>query len=310
MNKRGFNKWFVFFVLLIGFILAYSLFKKFGLYYLQNIISDNYAENLENIIIFIVIMIFNYFFIRFTSSLLKSYLISKGEKRDVKLLISVYRYFMWFIVIFVTLSLLFKQVGSLITSLGLIGFGVTLALQKPILNFVGWLTIVFAHTYKIGDKITINNINGQVYDVTIMYTLLAELDKDGDNTGKSVSVPNEFIFTGAVINYSKGTNYVWDEIIVYLTYKSNWKKALKISEKIVQEIINKYVKNKIKLQQNKNYEKPIVRMSFSDKGLQLRLRYFIDFNIANDVKTELNSKLLDNLIKNKDIHLGKTENIN
>src|SRR3989344_5160278 len=217
-KKRGVNKWIIFFALLI------------------------------------VVIMLSYLFIKFSSRLLNNYLMGRGDKREVKLFLSVYRYFMWILIIFITLSLLFKQVGSLITFLGLIGFGITFALQKPILNFVGWLTIVFAHTYKIGDKITINNINGQVYDVTIMYTLLAELDKDGDNNGKSVSVPNEFIFTGAVINYSKGTNYVWDEIIVYLTYKSNWKKALKISEKIVQEIINKYVKNKIKLQQNKNNE--------------------------------------------------------
>ena len=311
MSKRGFNKWFVFFVLLIGFILAYSLFKKFGLSYMQNIISDNYAENLENIIIFIVIMILNYFFIKFTSSLLKSYLISKGEKRDVKLLISVYRYFEWVFIIIVTYSILFKQIGSLITSFGLIGFGITFALQKPILNFVGWLNIVFNHVYKFGDKVTINNINGQVYDVKLMYTALAELNQDGDLTGKSVTVPNEFVLTGAVLNFTKGTNFIWDSIKIYITYESNWKKALKLVEKIVQDYYDKNIKNDMKKQfknRSKEFEKVIIRLGMYDKGIIIKVRYMVDFDRANMFKSEINKSLLEKLLS-KDIILGKIEDI-
>jgi len=312
INKKGFGKWVFFLALLIVFIVIYMLFEKYGLDYLQKITPFKIERNILDIIIFIVIIILTYLFVNFSSGILKSYLINKGDKRDVKLFISVYKYFIWFAVIFVSLALLFKQIGSLITSIGLIGFGVTLALQKPILNFVGWLTIVFSKSYKIGDIIHINNIQGQVYDITIMNTLLAELNQEGDSTGKSVSIPNEFVLTSAVTNYSKGTSNVWDNVCVYLTYKSNWKKARAIVEKLVQDVINKYSKNGANLiskNRLEKYQKPIVRVNVYEKGIILKFIYFIDYGIANDVKTKLNSKILETLSKHKDIILGKTENV-
>ncbi len=311
MNKIGMNKWFKFFALLIIIIFLYVLFKKFGLIYLENFLPKTYATNLENLIVFIVILILNYFFVNFSSRILKEYLISKGEKRDVKLLTSVYRYFVWFFVIFITFSILFRQIGSLITSVGLIGFGITFALQKPILNFVGWLNIVFNHMYKIGDKITINNISGQVYDVKVMYTALAEINNEGDLTGKSVTVPNEFVLTGAVINFTKGSGYIWDTVKVYLTYESNWKKALKITEKTVQDFYDKNMKNEIKKEfkdKFKNYEKVISRVGIYDKGITIKVRYMADYDKSNTIKTEI-SKLLLEKLRSKDIILGKIEDI-
>jgi len=81
MNKKGVNKWIIFFALLIGIILIYYLFKKYGLPYLKNNATDSYTNTFESIAIFIVVVILSYFFIKFSSQLLKSYLISNGEKR-------------------------------------------------------------------------------------------------------------------------------------------------------------------------------------------------------------------------------------
>lgn len=309
MNKKGINKWIIFLGLTLLIILFYYIFKKIALGLLINILPENYAKTIEDIFIFIIVLILTYFFVNFSSRLLKSYLMRKSEKRDVKLLISVYRYFVWAFVIFITFSLLFKQIGSLITSIGLIGFGVTLALQKPILNFVGWITIVFGKAYKIGDIIHLNNINGQVYDITAMYTSLSEMNNEGEHTGKSVSVPNEFILTTAVTNFTKGTSYIWDELNLYLTFRSNWEKALKISEKTINEVMKNYSKKFSKMPTGINVKEPIARIYLTEKGINIKLRYFVDFNISNNFKTELSGKLLNRLRKNKDIILGKTESI-
>jgi len=311
MNKKGVNKWIIFFALLIGIILIYYLFKKYGLPYLKNNATDSYTNTFESIAIFVVVVILSYLFIKFSSQLLKSYLISNGEKRDVKLVLSVYKYFMWIFILFITFSLLFKQVGSLITSLGLIGFGITFALQKPILNFVGWLTIVFNKTYKLGDVVSINNTNGRVYDIKAMYTNVSELDSIGDPTGKSISIPNEFVLTSSVTNFTKGTNYIWDEVAIYLTYQSNWKKAQKKAEKIIQDYYDKNIKKELKktFKEEFNTQNEIVpRISINEKGVILRFRYLVDFNFANETKGAMVKILLDKL-KGKDIIFGKIENI-
>lgn len=311
MNKKGLNKWIIFFAFLIGIILIYFIFKKYGLSYLEITLTDKYTNTFESIMIFIVVIMLSYLFIKFTSKLLNNYLISRGDKREVKLFLSVYRYFMWILIIFITLSLLFKQVGSLITSLGLIGFGITFALQKPILNFVGWLTIVFNQTYKLGDIVSINNLNGRVYDIRVMYTNVSELNSIGDPTGKSTSIPNEFVLTSSVTNFTKGANYIWDEVVIYLTYQSNWKKASKIAKKIVQDYYNKNIKKDVKkaFQEEFNSQEEIVtRFGINEKGVILKFRYLVDFNIMNQTKGSIVQLLLEKL-KGKDIILGKIEDI-
>ena len=121
------------------------------------------------------------------------------------------------------------------------------------------------------------------------------------------------LFTYPLTNFSKGTSYVWDNIMIYLTYNSNWKKALKIVEKEMQNYydknIKKGVKNKFENYSSfKNPEKVVLRFGMYEKGLYIKARYLVDFNKANEVKREITEMLLDKL-KIKDISLGKTESI-
>ena len=75
-----------------------------------------------------------------------------------------------------------------------------------------------------------------------------------------------------------------------------------------EDLVNKYNKNMPKTIKE-GYEKPVSRVNIYEKGIHIKMRYFIDFNIGNTVKTELSSKLLDELVKHKDITLGKTESV-
>ena len=111
---------------------------------------------------------------------------------------------------------------------------------------MGWITIIFSKTYHLGDIISINGITGKVYDIRILHTNLSELNSDGDQTGRAITIPNEFVFSHPVINFSKGTNYVWDNLVLYITYKSNWKKAIKIVEEVVQSYYDKNINKEAK----------------------------------------------------------------
>ncbi|MEK6835618.1 MAG: mechanosensitive ion channel family protein [Nanoarchaeota archaeon] len=315
-KKSQSNNITLFIILFLVALLAYIWLKTKGFGYLDKVFDEilkPYINLLENIAIILVVLATTYLFIKFTSKIIRRYLEKRGRsKRNIKLLSTVYRYFVWIFAAFLTLSLLFKQIGSLITSVGLIGFGLTLALQKPILNFVGWLTIIFGKSYQIGDIISINNITGKVYDIKAMYTNLGELNQDGDSTGKSISIPNEYVLTTPVVNFTKGTNYIWDTITIHITYKSDWKKALKIVEKIIQGYYDKNIKPEVKKlfrETFKDYEKVITRVNLYEKGIIIKIRYTVDFDKSNDIKTELSKKILEQLKKYKTIILGKTENV-
>ena len=257
-KSGGFSKNIIILFVFLLAIIFYILIKTSNLNFLGEeyaTLLDPYINIFENVIIVLIIFSLTHLFTASTKKLIKNYLEGIGRsKKNIKMFLAFYGYLIWIIVIFLTFSLIFKQVGSLVTSIGLIGFGLTLALQKPILNFVGWITIIFGKTHHIGDVISINNIMGKVYDIKVMYTLISELNADGDATGKSASIPNEFVFIYPLINFSRGTDYVWDSIEVNITYKSNWKKAIKIIEKTVQDYYDKNIKNGVKEMFKGNFE--------------------------------------------------------
>jgi len=315
-GKKEFSRNILVLFILVFAIALYILFKVYGLDYFgsSGTVLNSYIKIVENAVIILAVFLLAYLFIKNTKKLIGNHLEKVGRsKKNIKLFLNVYESFVWIVVIFLTFSLIFKQVGSLLTSVGLIGFGLTLALQKPILNFVGWVTIIFGKTYHIGDVISINNIMGKVYDIRVMYTNIGELNSDWDSTGKAISIPNEFVFTYPLINFSKGSNYIWDDITIHLTYHSNWKKAMTIVEKAIQDYYDKKIKRDVKKKFDsyinfKDYEKITIRFGMHEKGLYIKARYMVDFSKANEVKKEITKILLDKL-KTKDIFLGKTENV-
>lgn len=311
-KQAGILKYLVISLIILFMILAYLVLKT----NLENLTTPDSVKTplnfFKNTLIILISFFITYFFIKITKKIIRKYLEKIGRsKKNIKLFLGIYEFLVWIIIISLTLSLIFKEVGSLITSIGLVGFGLTLALQKPILNFVGWITVIFSKTYNIGDIVSIGNTFGKVYDIRVMYTSLGELNADGDSTGRSISLPNEFIFSNPIINFSKGTDYIWDTIVLNLTYKSNWKKAIKITEKVVTEYYEKNIKKRLHDLAGEGVKKDedvTVRFSITERGFLIKARYMVDFNVSNDVKREISEMLLKEL-KSKDIILGKNENI-
>jgi small-conductance mechanosensitive channel len=150
--------------------------------------------------------------------------------------------------------MLFKNIDAFITSLGLIGLGLTFALQKPVLNFVGWLTILTQDLYSEGDRIRVGNIRGDVKKIQLMNTVIYGLLETTDlRSQKIVTIPNEMALTMDVENFTKDSNYVLDELRISITYESNYHKAMNLLE----SIITRNLKNNLKLYINREKKKKL-----------------------------------------------------
>lgn len=207
-----------------------------------------------------IIVFFLFVFIKIVTSSIKILVANKEEKnadfRTIRTL-NFLRYGIWVLFVIVSASIVFEDVGALITSLGLIGFGVTFALQKPILNFVGWLNINLNRSFKIGDRIKIGNYVGDVAEIRMMHTILSSVIGGADQySGKTVSIPNELLLSEPVENYTKDDNFIKQEIKVSITYESDWKKARDLFGNIVEEVTKRNLHR-----HKKNLRK---RMSFID----------------------------------------------
>ena len=118
---------------------------------------------------------------------------------------------------------------SLATVFGLISAGLAVALKDPLLNFAGWLFIVWRKPFELGDRIELGKYRGDVVGQGMFTFSLMEIgnwvDAD-DRTGRLLVAPNGAVFTEVIANYSKGWfEHVWNELAVIVTFESNWRAA-------------------------------------------------------------------------------------
>jgi len=175
----------------------------------------------------------------------------------------------------------FESIG---TYFGLLSAGLAIALQDLLVNFAGWIFLLIRKPFKVGDRIEINNIIGDVIDVRIFQFSVIEIGNwvDADqSTGRIIHIPNGTVFKTAQANYTAGFEYIWNEVPVLVTFESDWKKA----KSILTEVINKHAvhlskdaEKQVKEAAKKflifyNKLTPIVYTSVKDSGVMLTMRY-------------------------------------
>lgn len=164
--------------------------------------------------------------------------------------------------------------------------GVLIALRDVFSNFVGWILVVSTKGFQQGDRIKIGTVSGDVVDVGLLRTVLAEIGEwvDADqSTGRLVSVPNSQILTQPLFNYTQGHDFVWNEFKVLVTFESDWQDAEKIMLEVASNDFQQkkeHILEKLKVMRRRymlryNYISPKVYVCIADSGVLLTLRYMV-----------------------------------
>ena len=146
---------------------------------------------------------------------------------------------------------------------------------------------MWARPVDIGDRIQIGKFAGDVIDKSIFHLTIMEIGNwvDADqSTGRVIKVPNSYLFSEVFANYSKGFQYIWDEIEVLITFESNWQKAKELLSEVAHthsQHLSKAAEKKIKEASSRfliYYSKltPIVYTSVKDSGVLLTIRYLCE----------------------------------
>ncbi|MFH1589222.1 MAG: mechanosensitive ion channel domain-containing protein [archaeon] len=205
-------------------------------------ISQNISVWIPKLVTIIIILLFAKLIQVMLNHIYSKYFKYVGREKDYYSVKSVTKYSILILTFIGILSVIIGDLGVWLTSVGLIGFGITFALQKPILNFVAWLTLIFNKEYIIGDRIMIGKERGDVIDIKMMNTIIdGLLDNSDEFSGKIITIPNSMVLTDSVINYTKSGEYIWDNISIDITYESNWEQAVEMLQDITFKVVNKHV---------------------------------------------------------------------
>lgn len=193
--------------------------------------------------------------------------------------------YIYYIVLVALIGLIWLgDITNLATYLGLVSAGVVVALSDPITNIAGWLFITLRRPFDVGERIQIGEHAGDVIDSRIFQFTMLEIGNwvDADQgTGRMIHIPNRKVFSEPLANYSKGFQFIWNEIPVLITFESDWRKA----KSILHTIISKHeqdFRGDVERQLHKTAQDyliytpvttPIVYTNVKDSGVLLTIRY-------------------------------------
>jgi len=181
-------------------------------------------------------------------------------------------------------------------------------MQEPLLNLVGWVILVSMSLFKLGDRIEMNNTRGYVVEITPMNTTIREFGGVlyGDSfTGRYVTVPNSHILKGNVFNYTKDTPFIWDQLVLNVTYESDVKLAERLLFDAAEEVVGPMMReNRARLRSKYEFadladymsEEPKVGWSFGASSIDLTLLYFCPVFAKGSYRTRLVKRLYEKVM--------------
>ena len=260
------------------------------------------------IAIFIIIAIILYVSAKIILSRFYAVLQEQNKWYSIKRTVMTSVYIVIFLVFVFTFSDKFQ---GFYTTIGLAGAGITFALREVIVSFAGWFAILFGDFFKVGDRVLLGGIKGDVIDFKILRTTLMEIgdwvDSDQYN-GRIVRIANSSIFTSPVFNYSASFQFVWDEIHIPVRFGSDIKLVRNIMNNVAAEVVGNVSKQAKEAwhDMRKNFKLEDAKlehqtfMIFNDNWIEFSLRYIVDIRERRLAKDLLFTRILEEIEKHKE----------
>lgn len=118
------------------------------------------------------------------------------------------------------------DVTSIITAIGALGVTIGLALKDSMSNVASGVQILFNHTFRVGDYLTVDGVEGTVDRIEIMYTALRTFDN------KEIIIPNSELTANVITNYTAQKTRRLD-----LTYSVSYSTDLAKARGVLEELI-------------------------------------------------------------------------
>jgi small-conductance mechanosensitive channel len=133
---------------------------------------------------------------------------------------------MWVVIVAIVGLSFVTEISSFATFAGLITAGIAVAMQSVLVSIVGYFFLIGKYGIRVGDRVQIGNVVGEVMDLGLVRMHLMEFHGEGPlgPTGRVVAFPNLIVFqaTGGLFKQLPGVNLSWHEISLPLPAVSDY----------------------------------------------------------------------------------------
>lgn len=211
----------------------------------------------------------------------------------------------------ITLAVYWRPFGGQVaTVVGLTAAGVAFAMQEAIGALAGFVNIQTGRIFRVGDRIQMGGVHGDVIDITPLRTRLMEIGSATDDaiwvkgrqhTGRVVSVSNKATFTEPVYNYSSLFDFIWEELILPIPYTADWKQAEQILLDEAESISRFEGAEEGMAQMRRRFPVPKTELEArvfaraTDNWMELAARFLVPTRTARSLKDEVTRRVYDRL---------------
>jgi small-conductance mechanosensitive channel len=211
---------------------------------------------------------------------------------------------LWFVVVIVIAFAFASQLGSVATFAGLITAGVAVALQNVILSIAGYFFLIGRFGIRVGDRVQIAGVTGEVVDVGLVRLHLMELVGGGETpTGRVVAFSNSIVFqpTAGLFKQIPGTSFVWHEITLTLAPQSDYHA---VEERLMGVVESTFKEYQGEMERQRAHMERIVssgsvaslkprgRLRFTGTGLEVSIKFPVSLQNAAEIDDRVTRELL------------------
>lgn len=206
-----------------------------------------------------------------------------------------------------------SEFSSLATFAGFLTAGLAVALQTVILSIAAYFFLIGRYGVRVGDRITVSGVTGDVIDVGLVRLYLMELAGTGIDlypTGRAVVFSNSVLFQAApLFKQIPGTAYAWHEVAIALAPDANPAQVESLLLKAVQSVYKQYEESI--MQQHRAVEQlidaslppptPHSQLRFGENGLEFVVQYPVEIQRAAEIDDQMTRTLLETINKTPEL---------
>jgi small-conductance mechanosensitive channel len=237
-----------------------------------------------------------------------------SDTRRRRQFLLVRRFVIGFLIGLVVIFSFVTEFSALATFAGFLTAGIAVGLQTILLSVAAYFFLIGRYGIRVGDRISIAGVTGDVVDVGFVRFYMLELAGTGIDmqpTGRVVVFANAILFqpTTPMFRQVPGTDYTWHEISIGLQPTGNHKLIEDTMMQVVQKVYGKYQAMIDRQQRNieQRFElpfaplRPNAQLQLTDNGLEAIVRYPVSLRHNLEADDEITRRLLELIAGNKEL---------
>jgi small-conductance mechanosensitive channel len=229
------------------------------------------------------------------------------ETRRRNQLLMVRKVTTWVLVAIIVGLTFVTELSSFATFAGLITAGVAVAMQSVLVSIVGYFFLIGKYGIRVGDRVQIGAVSGEVIDLGLVRMHLMELNSQGalGATGRVVAFANSIVFqsSGGLFKQISGVNFVWHESTVALPAGVDYAAAKERLYNAVNNVVKQYHDEIVR--QTKEIQRttasnvagitsahPQVQLRFSATAVDALVRYPVEIQHAAEIDEKVSEAMI------------------